>query len=184
MKKTILITTLASAFALVFAAGPASAAVTHTASGTYQTPSIGNEDVGGVCLGPEFLGTGDTTLDSCVVTMPLIGDVSVRITADDANSDNVSFSVGQRTPTGDITWFQSYCNTGLYAGEGFPAAAGTHPGLHTADGEPLELVVWVWVGPGVFNWNNGTFPPPPEPCIGVATTGTVSFTFYDTISGT
>jgi hypothetical protein len=181
-KKMMFVTVVASLLVLV-SPTLASADETHTERWRYAPPAIGSQDTGGVCLDPVLDAT--RLRSGCIVSQPWVGDRSVRIAVDDAVSDRVSFTVGQRTPTGDINWTRSYCDTtGLYAGEGFPAQPGTQPGLHSADGVPLELILWIWGTPGVFNWDTGDFPPPAEPCPGAATTGTVTLTYYDTDNGT
>jgi len=182
MKKWLVAAAMASA-AVLLMVSPAFAASTHTVTGlTYQTPAIGNEDLGGICLGPNFLGT--TLLDSCVVDTPLVGDNSVRVTINDNGPLNpVSFSVGEEIPpgSGNITNIQSFCGSGVYTA-GVDATTGAPRGLDYFNGTPVPLTVFPYVLPGIANWD--TFPPSLAPCVGVATSGSVTLTYYSSTNGT
>lgn len=159
MKKTILMTALASAVLLVFA-GPTSAGtnLVRTATLTYDFHSLGQGDTGGFCLNPPGPAPGTA---SCISLPVQLHEDFVTITLQDNTTQAVYFSAQQ------YDTFMVGCGTIT----DFPLID-SGPGGGPAD----DVVIFPWAGPGI---NDGV-----TPCVPGSTNlggGTGTADFYDDV---
>lgn len=166
--KKMLIAAIASALVLMVAF-PVSAGtnVTRTVGGSYNFPSLGQGDVGGFCLGPDF---DAPQFDSCITVTPAFGEDHVSVTVTDSAGAPVYISIQQdNNPNFDVG-----CGTIV----DFPIVD-SGPGGSAAD----DVVVFPWPGPGIDDaLETGDVN---DACVPGSTNlagGTSTFTFYDDVA--
>jgi hypothetical protein len=162
MKKNMLIMAFASALVLLVAF-PASAGtnLTRTVTDTYNFPALGQGDLGGLCVGPDF---DLPQLDSCIVAPVQFGEDHVSVTVTDSANQPVYVSIQQdNNPE-----FAIGCGTIT----DFPIVD-SGPGGTAAE----PVYVFPWHGPGI---NDGVTPCNPGSTN--AGGGAAVFSFYDDVA--
>lgn len=163
MKKTMLMTALASAVVLMFA-GPTSAGtnlVRTVNDVAYDFHSLGHGDVGGFCLNPPGPAPGTA---SCISVPVQFGEDFVSVTVEDSTGAAVYISVQQE----NNPEFMVGCGTVT----DFPVVDSGPGGTAAAD-----VQVFPWAGPGL---NDGV-----TPCNPGSTNlggGLADFSFYDDVA--
>jgi len=157
MKKTMLMTALASAVVLMFA-GPTSAGtnVTRTVPVTYEFHSLGHGDLGGFCLAQPSNPPG---FGSCMEIPVEFGEDFVSVELEDNTGAAVYFSVQQE----DNPSFAVGCGSVV----DFPVVD-SGPGGAAAP----PVTIFPWVGPGI---NDGVTPCNPGSTNGGGGSGTATF---------
>ena len=160
MKKSVVMTALASVLLLIFA-NPVFAA--RPDQQPYNSPALGQGDLIGLCTSGDPADP-DSPFHSCAVSDPLPGEQKVTVTINDngPTPDNVYASVGQDIlGDGTIRFIETFC-TGPYQ---YPSDREVSLRV-TPSGDPAPVVVFVWATPGV------------DPlCPGAGTNGTVDFLY-------
>jgi hypothetical protein len=146
---------------MMMMSGPASAA--RIATATYGTGALGQGDVVSTCLTPAPTGPA-AGLNSCVTFTIQPGETSVVVTVTDNSGQATYATVGQDYNDDGLTdSSQNFCGTSA------PFAVQSSVPLGTA-----EIIVFPHTLPGL---GDDAFAGAPAPCVGVATSGSVTADF-------